>query len=235
MNFPSRPRNPRGCSGPVPTERHPCRSAGFWPTKCDSPYAFTLPGYSRRSPMRVPVSFSGAPSFSGQVSLFGPIRHHGRCHLPSSSSEVPCSNSRVATRAMRRLPPTAGHPPPARLSPAQAAPGRSRHRLPLAVTVRALTHRRGQSARPRRTSPFGRGMATFLRTLFGYHRENVPVEPEGSTSHLPPMTPRGGHPRGEPPGRPLVAGPPGLAWLGHTLRCDGSPGTGILPFDQSYP
>jgi len=107
--------------------------------------------------------------------------------------------AQVATWTMRRLPPMAGHLPPARLSSAQAAPGRSRPRLPLAVTVRALTRRRGLSTRPHHTSPFGRGAATLLRTLNGYHRGNVPPNPRGLGSHLPAMTPGTDTPEGRTP------------------------------------
>jgi len=151
------------------------------------------PRCTSRSPFRDPIPFeTSSPSRAGPAPRAVPLALVGPAGYLAVAAQV-------ATRTLRRLPPAMGHPSPVRLSSAQAAPGRSRPRLPLAVTVRALTHRRGLSARPRRASPFGRGMATVLRTLFGYHRRNVPVDPEGSTSHLPAMTPRGWHPRRRTP------------------------------------
>jgi hypothetical protein len=166
----------------------------------------SAPRCASRTPFQEAHPFRGRLPFSGRSGTAG----GAICPCRPSSDQSRDWPPKVATRTVMRLPPTTCHPPPARLSPRQAALGRSRTRLPLAVTVRALTSRRGLSSRPRRARlhgtyrpcgqpPSGWDPATFLHTRIGYHRGNVPPDPEGPDSHVPAMTPGADTPEGRTP------------------------------------
>jgi len=211
-------RFPLRGSRPIPTACRPCRSAGFWPTECDPPLAFTLPGYSPRSAVRVPYPFVILP-------LAGQDQFRGRSGTTGSAIR-PCRPaaalrlSAVATRTVKRLPPTMGLPPPARLGNTQAAYCRSRSRPPLAVAVRMVTRRRGLSDRPRLALPsqtylpcgqaaLGSGRDYLSATPLPAITVGMYRQPSRAGSHLPPMTPGLDRLEGEPPERPPRCG---AAW-----------------------
>jgi len=83
--------------------------------------------------------------------------------------------------------------------------------------------------------PRVRNTATLLLTLTGYHRENAPPDPEGSGSHLPPMTrvPPRPSPCGRRPGETLTGRLGLLGWT--SLAGGGSPGTRMVPFTEVAP
>jgi hypothetical protein len=151
------------------------------------------------------------------------VQHHRRCHSPSSSPRdrvVPATW--VATRTMRRLPPTMCLPPSARLANTLAASCRSR---PLTTLGSRPSGGDSQTRPVRPTSPAppltdvpasqpaALGLGTrlpFCAPLRATTERMHHPEPEGRSSHHL-RWPQGESGRRTPRASPL-AGPPGLAW-----------------------
>lgn len=230
-------RFPLRGSGPIPTACRPCRSIGFWPTECDPPRAFGPPAYSLRSAMPSRIPFAPYP-LQGKV-LSGPARHRRRCHSPLLAPACPAAPE-VATRTVKRLPPMAGLPPPARPNNTQAAYCRSRSRLPLAVAVWVVTRRRGLSdrphlARPSQTylpcgrPPSGRVAVTFLLHPYRLSPWECTARPGRAGQPSSPDDPWSGPPGGRTPrAAPSLRGRVGL--LGQTPFAGGG-----CPRDGEYP